>query len=136
MADPIKIPARATKGQALYTIEQKLVDKERKLTAQDRRRLQDQYDSILTKGYAKGGDVKKFKPCAECKSPAKCSKMNQCVMKKMAKGGLTKKQQDKVGKVMGEFKDKGLHSGKGGPVVKNRKQAVAIALSEAKKAKK
>jgi hypothetical protein len=58
----------------------------------------------------------------------------------MKKGGavtkLSKKQQAKVGKVMGEFKDKGLHSGKGGPVVKKRKQAVAIALSEAKKLKK
>jgi len=54
----------------------------------------------------------------------------------MATGILSKKQQAKVGKVMGEFKDKGLHSGKGGPVVKKRKQAVAIALSEAKKLKK
>lgn len=38
----------------------------------------------------------------------------------------------KIGKVMGEFKDKTLHSGKGGPVVKNPKQAIAIAMSEAK----
>jgi hypothetical protein len=37
----------------------------------------------------------------------------------------------KVGKVMREFKEGSLHSGKKGPVVKNRKQAVAIALSEA-----
>lgn len=43
----------------------------------------------------------------------------------------TKKQTAKVGKVMAEYKDKGLHSGKGGPLVKSRKQAVAIALSEA-----
>jgi hypothetical protein len=42
----------------------------------------------------------------------------------------------KVEKVMGEFKRGTLHSGKGGPVVKNRKQAVAIAMSEAKMAKK
>jgi hypothetical protein len=43
----------------------------------------------------------------------------------------------KVEKVMGEFKRGSLHSGsKKGPVVKSRKQAVAIALSEAKKAKK
>jgi len=42
----------------------------------------------------------------------------------------------KEAKVMGEFKRGTLHSGKGGPVVKSRKQAVAIALSEAGKAKK
>jgi hypothetical protein len=44
----------------------------------------------------------------------------------------TKKQSGKVGKVMGEYKEGTLHSGsKSGPVVKNRKQAIAIALSEA-----
>ena len=42
----------------------------------------------------------------------------------------------KVGKVMGEFKRGTLHSGKGGPVVKNRRQAVAIAMSEAGMSKK
>jgi hypothetical protein len=45
---------------------------------------------------------------------------------------MSKKQQDKFAKVYGEFKEGKLHSGKGGPVVKNRKQAVAIAMSEAK----
>ena len=40
--------------------------------------------------------------------------------------------QKKMGKVMGEYKAGSLHSGKGGPVVTNRKQAVAIAMSEAK----
>jgi len=41
----------------------------------------------------------------------------------------------KVEKVMHEFKDGSLHSGsKKGPQVTNRKQAIAIALSEAKKA--
>jgi hypothetical protein len=49
---------------------------------------------------------------------------------------LSKKQQAKVGKVMGEFKDKSLHSGKGGKVVTSPKQAVAIALSEAKRRNK
>ena len=42
------------------------------------------------------------------------------------------KAQKKVGKVMHEFGSGKLHSGKGGPVVKNPKQAIAIALSEAK----
>jgi Family of unknown function (DUF6496) len=60
-------------------------------------------------GYAKGGDVKTK---------------------------LTPKQTKKVGKVMGEFKDKTLHSGKGGKVVKDSKQAIAIALSVASRAKK
>ena len=39
----------------------------------------------------------------------------------------------KIGKIMGEYKDKTLHSGKGGKVVKNPKQAIAIALSSAVK---
>ena len=43
---------------------------------------------------------------------------------------------NKMKKVMGEYKEGTLHSGKGGPVVKSRKQAVAIALSEADAAKK
>lgn len=46
------------------------------------------------------------------------------------------KGQKKVSKVLREFKGGSLHSGKGGPVVKSRKQAVAIALSEAGMAKK
>jgi len=38
----------------------------------------------------------------------------------------------KVAKVMSEYGKGELHSCKGGPVVKNQKQAVAIAMSEAK----
>jgi len=42
----------------------------------------------------------------------------------------------KVHKVMSEFKHGTLHSGsKKGPEVKSRKQAIAIALSEQRKAK-
>ena len=41
----------------------------------------------------------------------------------------------KVEKVMGEFKAGALHSGsKSGPVVKSRKQAIAIGMSEQRKA--
>jgi hypothetical protein len=46
------------------------------------------------------------------------------------------KEQKKVKKVMGEFKEGTLHSGKDGKVVKNPKQAIAIALSQARKVKK
>ena len=42
----------------------------------------------------------------------------------------------KVAKVMREFKTGTLHSGKGGKVVKNPKQAIAISLSEAGLSKK
>jgi hypothetical protein len=51
-----------------------------------------------------------------------------------AKGGMAKGEA-KMGKVMGEFEAGKLHSGsKKGPEVTNRKQAVAIAMSEARKA--
>ena len=51
-------------------------------------------------------------------------------MKKMSKA------QKKVGSVMREFKEGTLHSGKGGKVVKNPRQAIAIALSSAGMSKK
>lgn len=46
-------------------------------------------------------------------------------------------KQAKVGKVMKEYKAGELHSGsKSGPAVKSRKQAIAIAMSEAGMTKK
>lgn len=55
-------------------------------------------------------------------------------MKYMA-GGSAKRAEAKMGKVMDEFAAGKLHSGsKHGPEVKNPKQAVAIAMSEARKA--
>jgi hypothetical protein len=58
-------------------------------------------------------------------------------------GAMAKKKtaaQKKVSKVMKEYKAGTLHSGKPGPgkgaKVKSRKQAIAIALSEAGKARK
>lgn len=100
----LKIPAKATKTEALAMIRKKLGDRD--LPLADQRKLKEQYSEVAT-GYAKGGDVKQ-----------------------------TKKQQAKVGKVMAEFKAGELHSGKGGKVVKDPKQAIAISLSEAGIAKK
>lgn len=63
-------------------------------------------------------------------------------MKKKKKGMKSKtrkigKKENKVEKVMHEFKEGTLHSGsKKGPKVRSRKQAVAIALSEARKKKR
>ena len=45
-----------------------------------------------------------------------------------------KKASDKVGKAMHERKDGELESGKSGKPVKSKKQAIAIGLSEARKA--
>lgn len=57
--------------------------------------------------------------------------------KRIAKRGRKKRKipnNGKVEKVMHEFKEGSLHSGsKKGPLVKNRKQAIAIGISEAKK---
>jgi hypothetical protein len=45
------------------------------------------------------------------------------------------KAEAKISKVMREYKSGTLHSGKKGPEVTSRKQAIAIALSEANKSK-
>ena len=53
----------------------------------------------------------------------------------MAKSKKTKAAK-KVSSVMHEWKAGTLHSGKGGPVVTSRQQAIAIALSQGRKAAK
>ena len=55
------------------------------------------------------------------------------IMKKL--GNFMKKGMSKIKKVMKEFKEGELHSGsKKGPIVKSPSQAIAIGLSEARKA--
>ena len=51
-------------------------------------------------------------------------------------GKTTDKKQKKISKVMREFKKRKLKSGKSNKKVVNRKQAIAIAISEANKKKK
>ncbi len=46
------------------------------------------------------------------------------------------KAEAKISKVMREYKEGTLHSGKKGPVVKSKDQAIAIAISESKRKKK
>lgn len=80
------------------------------------------------------GDIKTFKE--EAREDRKLIKELKN-SKKPKKESLKKKKEKKVTKVMREFKDKALHSGsKKGPIVKKRSQAIAIALSEARKAGK
>ena len=83
---------------------------------------------------AKGGSV--IKKSGSKAAKAGVTKFSPFKTTKLAEGGMTKKQTAKVGKIMGEFKEKTLHSGKGGKVVKDPKQAIAIALSVASKTKK
>lgn len=65
--------------------------------------------------------------------------MYEQLTRKKVMAKQTKKQSVKIAKVMGEFKAGKLHGGidpkgpKKKPLVKNRKQAIAIALSQARK---
>lgn len=64
-------------------------------------------------------------------------KSNEVSKKKVKKGKKAPKKHNKVKVVMEEFKKGDLHSGsKKGPKVANPKQAIAIALSEQRKASK
>ena len=52
----------------------------------------------------------------------------------MEKKKYSDRSQKKIGKVMEEYKEGTLKSGRSGKKVKSRKQAVAIGISEARKA--
>ena len=81
----------------------------------------------IQKKYGMPGGDGEFEPI----SGGTRSNLSTSVAMNKARGGVAK-----VGKVMSEFKAGKLHSGsKSGPEVKNRKQAIAIALSESRKGK-
>jgi ribosomal protein L21E len=65
-------------------------------------------------------------------------KKKKVVKKKIKASAQPKKiKKKKIGKVEKEYKEGELHSGsKTGPVVEKKDEAVAIAISEAKKSKK
>ena len=89
------------------------------------------------KHYFDGGDARTKLPPKMQTARTQIGQQPQqaSVQQGLAKGGkLTAKQQTKVGKVMGEYKSGTLRSGsKKGPKVGSREQAIAIALSEARK---
>ncbi len=74
--------------------------------------------------------AKKKEKCSSC--------MKHEVKKKMSKKKAleTPKARKKISRVMEEFKEGELHSGPKGPKVKKEKQAIAIALSEARRSMK
>jgi hypothetical protein len=85
------------------------------------------YDTMSGKTFANGGMVVSRNDMPDGQGPMS----KPAMVAKYAKGGAVKK----IAKVMGEFKRGELHSGsKKGPEVTSKKQATAIALSEARKA--
>ena len=88
------------------------------------------YDTTSGRKFANGGMT-----VSRADMPGGEGPMNKPAMvAKYAKGGSVKGEA-KIAKVMGEFASGKLHSGsKKGPEVKNPKQAMAIAMSEARKA--
>lgn len=89
------------------------------------------YDTASGRKFANGGMVVSRNDTADGQGP-----MNKPAMvAKYAKGGAVSKGEKKIGRVMTEFTEGKLHSGsKEGPKVKSTKQAVAIALNEARAA--
>lgn len=89
------------------------------------------YDTASGRKFANGGMMVSRNDTVGGEAP-----MNKPAMvAKYAKGGHVKKGEQKIGRVMTEFTEGKLHSGsKEGPKVKSTKQAVAIALNEARAA--
>ena len=89
------------------------------------------YDTTSGRKFASGGMIVSRNDMPNGQGPMD----KPAMVAKYAKGGSVKKGEAKIAKVMGEFASGKLHSGsKKGPEVKNPKQAVAIAMSEARKA--
>jgi hypothetical protein len=89
------------------------------------------YDTTSGRKFANGGMT-----VSRADMPGGEGPMNKpALVAKYAKGGHVKKAEQKIGRVMEEFTKGKLHSGsKEGPKVKSTKQAVAIALNEARAA--
>ena len=90
--------------------------------------------------HKKDAMIKKFEEAAKDhhRKNGKVFKSDRKLFKKAKKiERSNEKAEGKISKVMREYKEGSLHSGsKKGPQVKNRKQAIAIALSEARRGKK
>ena len=89
------------------------------------------YDTASGRKFANGGMTVSRNDMADGQGPMS----KPAMVAKYAKGGHVKKGEQKIGRVMEEFTKGKLHSGsKEGPKVKSTKQAVAIALNEARAA--
>lgn len=89
------------------------------------------YDTASGRKFANGGMTVSRNDMADGQGPMS----KPAMVAKYAKGGHVKKAEQKIGRVMKEFTEGKLHSGsKEGPKVKSTKQAVAIALNEARAA--
>lgn len=89
------------------------------------------YDTASGRKFANGGMTVSRNDMAGGEGPMS----KPAMVAKYAKGGSVKKGEQKIGRVMREFTEGKLHSGsKEGPKVKSTKQAVAIALNEARAA--
>ena len=89
------------------------------------------YDTASGRKFANGGMTVSRNDMADGQGPMS----KPAMVAKYAKGGHVTKGEKKIGRVMTEFTEGKLHSGsKEGPKVKSTKQAVAIALNEARAA--